>query len=83
MDIKVDFTDLIIKTDRLILRAFDDKDLEDFYDYAKTPGLGEMAGWAHHENLDYTREVLERFKKNKIRTTVYKKNLKKLKTSLL
>ena len=65
MDIKVDFTDLIIKTDRLILRAFDDKDLEDFYDYAKTPGLGEMAGWAHHENLDYTREVLERFKKNK------------------
>ena len=65
MDIKVDFTDLVIKTDRLLLRAFNDNDLEDFYQYAKTPGLGEMAGWPHHENLDYTREVLERFKKNK------------------
>ena len=65
MDIKIDFTDLVIKTDRLVLRAFRDSDLEDFYEYAKTPGLGEMAGWPHHENLDYTREVLERFKKNK------------------
>ena len=65
MDIKIDFTDLVIKTDRLILRAFKDSDLEDFYDYAKTPGLGEMAGWNHHKSLDDTREVLERFKKNK------------------
>ncbi len=65
MDIKVDFTDLVIKTDRLILRAFRDSDLEDFYEYAKTPGLGEMAGWPHHESLDDTRKVLERFKKNK------------------
>ena len=65
MDIKVDFTDLVIKTDRLILRAFNDGDLEDFYDYAKTPGLGEMAGWPHHKSLDDSRKVLERFKKNK------------------
>lgn len=65
MDIKVDFTDLVIKTDRLILRAFRDSDLEDFYEYAKTPGLGEMAGWPHHESLDDTKKVLDRFKKNK------------------
>lgn len=65
MDIKVDFTDLVIKTDRLLLRAFRDSDLEDFYQYAKTPGLGEMAGWPHHESLDDTRKVLARFKKNK------------------
>lgn len=65
MDIKVDFTDLLIKTDRLVLRPFKDCDLEDFYEYAKTPGLGEMAGWPHHESIDDTRKVLERFKKNK------------------
>lgn len=65
MDIKVDFTDLLIKTDRLVLRAFKDSDLEDFYEYAKTSGLGEMAGWPHHESIDETRKVLERFKKNK------------------
>ena len=65
MDIKVDFTDLAIKTDRLLLRAFNDNDLEDFYTYAKTPGLGEMAGWPHQESIDDTRKVLDRFKKNK------------------
>ena len=65
MDIKVDFTDLVIKTDRLVLRAFNDNDLEDLYDYAKTPGLGEMAGWPHHRSIEASKEVLERFKKNK------------------
>lgn len=65
MDIKVDFTDLVIKTDRLILRTFNDNDLEDLYDYAKTPGLGEMAGWPHHKSIEDSKEVLERFKKNK------------------
>lgn len=65
MDIKVDFSDLVIKTDRLILRAFKDGDLEDFYEYAKTPGLGEMAGWPHHKSIEDTKKVLENFKKNK------------------
>ena len=65
MDIKVDFTDLVIKTDRLVLRAFNDNDLEDLYEYAKTPGLGEMAGWPHHKSIEDSKEVLERFKKNK------------------
>lgn len=65
MDIKVDFTNLVIKTDRLVLRAFNDNDLEDLYSYAKTPGLGEMAGWPHHRSIEDSKEVLERFKKNK------------------
>lgn len=65
MDIKVDFTDLVIKTDRLVLRAFNDNDLEHLYSYAKTPGLGEMAGWPHHRSIEDSKEVLERFKKNK------------------
>ncbi len=65
MDIKVDITDLVIKTDRLVLRAFNDNDLEHLYSYAKTPGLGEMAGWPHHRSIEDSKEVLERFKKNK------------------
>lgn len=65
MDIKVDFSDIKIKTDRLTLRAFYDKDLEDFYDYAKTPGLGEMAGWAHHESIEESKKILGQFKANK------------------
>lgn len=63
MDIKIDFTDLVIKTDRLILRAFKDPDLKDLYEYAKIPGLGEMAGWPHHQSIDDSKKVLDKFKK--------------------
>ena len=39
-----------IETERLVLRAFRQSDLEDFFEYASVDGVGEMAGWQHHEN---------------------------------
>ncbi|HZK28593.1 MAG TPA: GNAT family N-acetyltransferase [Clostridia bacterium] len=50
-----------IETRRLILRPWSLADLEDFHEYASVPGVGEMAGWAHHESLDQTRKILENF----------------------
>lgn len=50
-----------IETERLILRAFQESDLADFYEYASVEGVGEMAGWCHHESLDKTAEILDRF----------------------
>lgn len=50
-----------IETDRLILRAFTPSDLNDFYEYASIEGVGEMAGWKHHENIDETRQILNDF----------------------
>ena len=41
----------VIETKRLILRSFKQTDLEDFYEYASVEGVGEMAGWKHHENI--------------------------------
>ena len=51
----------IIETDRLILRAFRQSDLQDFYQYASVEGVGEMAGWHHHESINKTREILDLF----------------------
>ena len=50
-----------IETDRLILRAFRQSDLQDFYEYASVEGVGEMAGWHHHESIDKTQEILNMF----------------------
>ena len=41
MDIKIDLSSIKLKTERLILRAFENRDLKDLYEYAKIPGLGD------------------------------------------
>ena len=50
-----------IETERLLLRPFQQADLYDFYEYASVDGVGEMAGWKHHENLQTTQEILNDF----------------------
>lgn len=47
-----------LETKRLILRPFQASDLDDFYNYASIEGVGEMAGWKHHQNKDETKEIL-------------------------
>ena len=51
----------IIETERLILRPFKQSDLDDFYEYASVEGVGEMAGWKHHENKEFSQEILDLF----------------------
>ena len=50
-----------IVSERLILRAFTESDLEDFYKYASVNGVGEMAGWKHHKNIQESAEILDVF----------------------
>lgn len=52
---------LMIETERLILRPFRQSDLQDFYEYASVEGVGEMAGWVHHETMEKTQEILNGF----------------------
>ena len=61
MNKAIDITNVVIKTQRLILRPFRLSDLDDFYEYAKVEGVGEMAGWIHHENKDVSKGVLDHF----------------------
>ena len=51
----------VIFTERLILRPFIQTDLDDFYEYASVEGVGEMAGWKHHENKEKSQEILNTF----------------------
>lgn len=77
MDVKIDVTNLIIETDRLILRAWKEGDLNDFFEYASVEGVGEMAGWLHHESIETTKEILDSFISEKnIFAIVYKENNK-------
>lgn len=51
----------VIKTERLILRSFTQNDLNDFFEYAKVPGVGEMAGWSHHKDINESKTILDLF----------------------
>ena len=50
-----------IETERLILRPFFESDLKDFNEYASVDGVGEMAGWSHHQSIEESKEILEKF----------------------
>ena len=65
MNAPIDVTNIRIETPRLILRAWRDADLADFYEYASVPGVGELAGWPHHESMDKSRAILKIFQDGK------------------
>ncbi len=50
-----------IETERLLLRPFSLSDLDDFFEYASQPGVGEMAGWLHHQNKQKSLQILQGF----------------------
>lgn len=74
-DFKINNT--IIETERIILRAFKEEDLNDFYEYASVEGVGEMAGWLHHKSISESKKILEMFiTHDKTFAIVYKENNK-------
>lgn len=62
---KINTDKITLRGERIKLRAFRKTDLDDFYDYAKTPGLGEAAGWFHHKSKEESKEILDTFIKDK------------------
>jgi len=65
MNIKIDITKIEINTERLLLRAWKLSDLDDLFNYASIPGVGEMAGWPHHENRNESLRILNMFIEDK------------------
>lgn len=58
---QINVNDIKIETASLIMRPFKESDLNDLHEYSKVPGVGEAAGWKHHESLEETEAVLKRY----------------------
>lgn len=61
MNKHIDITDVMLKTERLTLRPWRESDLEDFYEYARVDGVGQMAGWMPHRDIGESKRILTRF----------------------
>lgn len=61
MNATIDITGVVLHTDRLTLRPWRETDLEDFYEYARVDGVGQMAGWLPHKDMEESRQILASF----------------------
>ena len=50
MNVEIDISNVKLETERLILRAWEITDLDNFFEYASVNGVGEKAGWEHHKS---------------------------------
>ena len=65
MNAPIDVTNIRIETERLILRPWKESDVDDFFAYASIPGVGEMAGWPHHQSKEKTQQTIAMFMRDK------------------
>lgn len=61
MNAPIDISQIKLTTPRLILRPWKESDLQDLYAYASVDGVGQMAGWLPHKNMEESKEILTRF----------------------
>ena len=61
MNKRIDITGTVLKTKRLTLRPWRESDLADFYEYASGDGVGQMAGWVPHRNVEESKVILSHF----------------------
>lgn len=50
---------MILKTERLILRPWEETDAESLYKYAKNPNIGPSAGWPVHTSIENSRQIIK------------------------
>lgn len=50
---------MILKTERLILRPWEESDAEDLYYYAKDPDIGPIAGWPVHTDVENSLDIIK------------------------
>ena len=65
MNKQIDITAVVLTTNRLTLRPWRESDLNDFYEYASVDGVGQMAGWNPHRNVEESKMILAHFIKGK------------------
>ena len=77
MNAEFDVTGIRLESQRLILREWKEEDVDDLFEYASVPGVGEMAGWPHHPNIEESLYRVNKFIREKHTfAIVYKENNK-------
>ena len=61
MNANIDISNVTLRTERLTLRPWTINDLADLYEYASVDGVGQMAGWRPHKNIEESRIILQMF----------------------
>ena len=61
MNVDIDISNVILRAERLTLRPWRESDLADLYEYASVDGVGQMAGWLPHKNIEESRDILQMF----------------------
>ena len=49
---------MLLYTDRLVLRRWEESDAEQLFKYAQDPDVGPITGWPPHQNIDQSRFVI-------------------------
>ena len=49
----------MLKTERLLLRRWEDSDAESLFEYAADPDVGPIAGWPPHQSIEESRDVIK------------------------
>ena len=57
----IDISNLMLTTERLTLRPWQERDLDDFFAYASVDGVGQMAGWAPHQSKEESAKIIDQF----------------------
>lgn len=50
---------MILETERLILRSWDERDANDLFQYASNPEVGPIAGWPVHTSIENSKEIIK------------------------
>ena len=50
---------MMLETERLILRRWEENDAEKLFEYAKDPDVGPIAGRPHHQSIEIMPAVLK------------------------
>ncbi|MGN1182890.1 MAG: GNAT family N-acetyltransferase [Faecalibacillus sp.] len=50
---------MILETERLLLRPWQESDAQSLYEYAKDPDVGPIAGWPAHQNIEESMYVIK------------------------
>lgn len=61
MNAEFDVTGIELETERLLLRPWAIRDVDDFFAYASDPDVGPMAGWKPHQSKEESLLILAKF----------------------